>query len=75
MEALESTRAHAQEIVRAGGVSDDKGWQLLEQLDQSLCSMNVSPGGSADLLAAAIFLDYLEQNAKSEFKRLEALQI
>ncbi|MDM5225048.1 triphosphoribosyl-dephospho-CoA synthase [Cytobacillus sp. NJ13] len=75
LEALESTRAHAQEIVRAGGVSDDKGWQLLEQLDQSLCSMNVSPGGSADLLAAAIFLDYLEQNAKSEFKRLEALQI
>ncbi len=74
-EALESTKAHAKEIVMAGGVSADKGWRLLEQLDQSLCSMNVSPGGSADLLAAAIFLDYLDQNAKSGFKRLEALQI
>ncbi|UOE57859.1 triphosphoribosyl-dephospho-CoA synthase [Cytobacillus oceanisediminis] len=74
-EALEFTKAHAKEIVLAGGVSADKGWQLLEQLDQSLCSMNVSPGGSADLLAAAIFLDYLDQNEKNEFKRLKTLQI
>lgn len=74
-EALEITKAHAKEIVMAGGVSADKGWQLLEKLDQLLCSMNVSPGGSADLLAAAIFLDYLDQNAKSEFRRIEALQI
>lgn len=74
-EALEITKAYAKEIVLAGGVSADKGWQLLEQLDQLLCSMNVSPGGSADLLAAAIFLDYLDQNAKSEFRRLEALKI
>ncbi|MBN8203111.1 triphosphoribosyl-dephospho-CoA synthase [Bacillus sp. NTK034] len=74
-EALEITKAYAKEIVMAGGISADKGWQLLEQLDQLLCSMNVSPGGSADLLAAAIFLDYLDQNSKRESKRLEALQI
>lgn len=74
-EALESTKEHAKEILKAGGVSTSRGWQLLEQLDQSLCRQNVSPGGSADLLAATMFMDYIDQNAKSELKRQEAVLI
>ncbi|WP_026582076.1 triphosphoribosyl-dephospho-CoA synthase [Bacillus sp. J33] len=74
-EALEGTKERAKEILKAGGVSTIRGWQLLEQLDQSLCLRNVSPGGSADLLAATIFMDYLDQHMKSKFKRNEALPI
>ncbi|PWW28340.1 triphosphoribosyl-dephospho-CoA synthase [Cytobacillus oceanisediminis] len=73
--ALSSTKKRAKEILKAGGVSTAKGWQLLKQLDQSLCLQKVSPGGSADLLAATIFMDFLDQNAKSEFKRQGALLI
>lgn len=34
---------------------------ILTQLDQEMIAQNISPGGSADLLAAAYFLWYVEQ--------------
>lgn len=61
-EALNSTKSFAADIMTSGGVSTKKGWKLLGQLDQSLRTYNASPGGSADLLAAALFLDFFQQS-------------
>jgi ATP:dephospho-CoA triphosphoribosyl transferase len=38
------------------------GWELLQQLDRDLLALNASPGGSADMLAATLFLDLVRQN-------------
>ena len=37
--------------------------QILEQLDQIFIGKNLSPGGSADLLAICYFLYFLESEA------------
>lgn len=63
-EALAFTKKQAKEILQCGGVSTCKGWELLLQLDQTLIQMNVSPGGSADLLAATLFIDSVTRNDK-----------
>ena len=47
----------ASNVLEAGGVSTSMGKQRLEALDHILLSSNASPGGSADLLAAVLFLD------------------
>lgn len=59
--ALRVTKAGAAAVLRAGGSGTAIGKQLLQRLDQQLLELNVSPGGSADLLAATLFLDAVEQ--------------
>ncbi|WP_249745251.1 triphosphoribosyl-dephospho-CoA synthase [Mesobacillus boroniphilus] len=61
-EALSCTKSLAAEILASGGVSTKQGWKLLGRLDQSMRKYNASPGGSADLLAAALFLDFFQQS-------------
>lgn len=39
--------------------STEKGWYEFQKLDKELIARNASPGGSADLLAATLFLDSL----------------
>lgn len=46
-------------VLRAGGSSTPEGQIALELLDRDLMKQNASPGGSADLLAATLFLDSL----------------
>ena len=58
-EALAITKKQAANILDKGGVSSNEGWALLQELDKKLVSLNASPGGSADLLAATLFLDRL----------------
>lgn len=55
--ALDIAQRGARAVLGAGGTSSPDGWNLLLQLDRRLLSMNASPGGCADLLAACIFLD------------------
>ncbi|WP_181351237.1 triphosphoribosyl-dephospho-CoA synthase [Thalassobacillus sp. CUG 92003] len=57
MAALNAAKHKSKLIIQLGGVSTANGWQALSQLEQTLLYYNVSPGGSADLLAAALFLD------------------
>jgi triphosphoribosyl-dephospho-CoA synthase len=59
MEALLAAKEKANMILATGGVSTRIGWKLLRALDEELLARNASPGGSADLLAAALFLDRL----------------
>jgi len=65
MEALDVTKRLAAEILHAGGASTSDGRELLKELDSKLIQLNVSPGGSADLLAATLFLDSLAGNGRS----------
>jgi triphosphoribosyl-dephospho-CoA synthase len=50
----------AQRVLDAGGSATLSGRRALTQLDQQLMSLNASPGGAADLLAACLFIDRLE---------------
>jgi triphosphoribosyl-dephospho-CoA synthase len=60
VEALHAVQSGAQAALDAGGSTTTKGRQQIYQLDRELIARHVSPGGSADLLAASIFLDALE---------------
>ena len=59
--ALATAKEGALAVEAAGGSGTALGKQRLRQLDRRLLDLNVSPGGSADLLAAALFLDAVER--------------
>jgi triphosphoribosyl-dephospho-CoA synthase len=59
--ALATAKEGALAVEAAGGSGTALGKQQLRQLDRRLLDLNVSPGGSADLLAAALFLDAVER--------------
>jgi triphosphoribosyl-dephospho-CoA synthase len=59
--ALAAAKEGAVAVQTAGGSGTALGKQRLRQLDRRLLDLNVSPGGSADLLAAALFLDAVER--------------
>lgn len=60
-EALAVVQSGARAVLIAGGCSSARGKMLLRLLDGELSARSVSPGGSADLLAATIFLDAIER--------------
>jgi triphosphoribosyl-dephospho-CoA synthase len=57
---LEAMQRGAQKVLNAGGSASLSGRRCLHELDQQLLSLNASPGGAADLLAACLFIDSLE---------------
>ncbi|MCF7537913.1 triphosphoribosyl-dephospho-CoA synthase [Pseudomonas petrae] len=59
-EGLHAMQHGAQRVLDAGGSATLSGRRALNQLDQQLLSLNASPGGAADLLAACLFIDRLE---------------
>jgi triphosphoribosyl-dephospho-CoA synthase len=60
--ALTLAKRGARRILDLGGVATDEGWWALEELDRQLVQLQASPGGSADLLAGVLFLDFIESN-------------
>lgn len=60
MNALIITKKGAKEVIDNGGASTEKGFNSLIKLDKTLIKINVSPGGSADLLASTLFLDSIK---------------
>ncbi|MDG6106318.1 triphosphoribosyl-dephospho-CoA synthase [Dactylosporangium aurantiacum] len=54
---LRAVRAGAAAVLRAGGAGTAAGSAALDRLDELCRRCGVSPGGSGDALAAAIFLD------------------
>lgn len=72
--ALNAARSGAAAVLATGGAASVQGLKRLQQLDCDLTSLNVSPGGSADLLAATLFLDFLARSLEiSETKALPRL--
>lgn len=58
-EGLEYVRSTARRALELGGVFTPEGMDFLQALDREYTRRNLSPGGCADLLAAAIFLHRL----------------
>lgn len=48
-------------VLELGGYATDRGKRALQFLEIDLMRLNASPGGVADLLAATLFLDRVEQ--------------
>jgi triphosphoribosyl-dephospho-CoA synthase len=59
--ALITAKEGAIAVERVGGSGTAIGRQRLQRLDRQLLALKISPGGSADLLAATLFLDAVEQ--------------
>lgn len=64
-EGLAAAKEGALAVERSGGAGTAAGARRLRALDASLLKLNISPGGSADLLAAALFLDAVESGQDS----------
>lgn len=62
MAGLHLMHRTSKEILDMGGVGKAQGMQLLHRLDRQMIKINASPGGAADLLAATLFLDYIEKS-------------
>jgi triphosphoribosyl-dephospho-CoA synthase len=60
-EALSFVKSRAQAVLMSGGYGSATGRKLMRELDRELIAQHISPGGSADLLAATIFLDAVER--------------
>ena len=61
--ALRDAQTRARAVPAAGGSGTAAGRHALQSLETALLRHNASPGGSADLLAAALFLDALDRTA------------
>jgi triphosphoribosyl-dephospho-CoA synthase len=59
--ALRAAQAGARAVLVAGGNATVAGRRAVRSLEITLLRHNASPGGSADLLAAALFLDALNR--------------
>ena len=55
---LREVQREAEEIMTAGGMLSDIGREKLGALDESFIRRNISPGGSADMLAATYFIAF-----------------
>jgi triphosphoribosyl-dephospho-CoA synthase len=66
--ALKTAQDGAASILDAGGVATPEGWRLFQQLEHDLLFLKSSPQGSADMLSATIFLDYVSRNEEPKYK-------
>lgn len=62
---LTAGRQGALRVLARGGSSTPQGRAALDTLEAELMALNASPGGSADLLAATLFIDTLIQRNAS----------
>ncbi|ARE89341.1 triphosphoribosyl-dephospho-CoA synthase CitG [Clostridium formicaceticum] len=60
-EALEYVKASAKELLNMGGMFTEEGRQRLVETDREFIRKNISPGGSADLLAVTMMLYSLKK--------------
>lgn len=60
-DALLTLRADCRNILSHGGAFTSKGTALLSELKETCKQRNISPGGAADLLSAALFLLRIEK--------------
>jgi triphosphoribosyl-dephospho-CoA synthase len=63
--ALARVQRGAAHVLASGGAGSLEGRRTLRALETQMLTLDVSPGGAADLLAATLFLDRLESGALS----------
>jgi len=61
-------KARARAVLAAGGYGSVSGRKEAQRLDSELSARRLSPGGSADLLAATIFLDVVDRQEQEVCK-------
>jgi len=59
--ALDATQRGARRVLALGGIATPNGRMELRTLETRMRRLGVSPGGAADLLAAALLLDRIER--------------
>ena len=59
-DALLAVQSGAQQVLALGGAGSMPGKIVFQQWESGLLDRHISPGGAADMLAAALFLDQLE---------------
>ena len=62
-DGLRLMRGAAADILAAGGTCSEQGRGLTTAAMRLFVERNISPGGSADLLAVAFFLNFLSEAA------------
>lgn len=60
MDALEYTKKMAEEALSKGGFFTIEGRSFVEEMDKCFIQKNISPGGSADLIAVTLLLYFIE---------------
>jgi len=73
--ALAAAKEGAAAVEAAGGTGTTLGREQLGRLDRRLLELNASPGGSADLLAAALFLDAVERGQNDVQPDLDLVEV
>lgn len=71
-EAQELVHRGSAQVLKVGGPGTPEGNAALRDLDRELVRRQISPGGSADLLAATLFLDAL-QHGQNEVEKDNSL--
>jgi len=66
LDALDLIRTWARQVLDEGGVHSREGWGMIKEMNREFIARNISPGGSADLLSAALFLHGLELQSAYE---------
>lgn len=61
MEILDEVKQKAKHIISIGGMTTEIGKALVAKLDREFIKRNISPGGSADLLAVTVFFNLVEE--------------
>ena len=59
--ALAAVQHGARRVLAVGGIATSNGRRAFELLERGMRRMHVSPGGAADLLAAALLLDRIQR--------------
>lgn len=65
-EVLKEVQARAKQIISWGGMRTSSGIKAIREMDEDFRRCKISPGGSADLLAVTVFLDFLEDYMAQE---------
>ncbi|CAD6560606.1 triphosphoribosyl-dephospho-CoA synthase [Paraburkholderia sabiae] len=65
LDGLRAGQRGARAVLAAGGMSTAAGRVAFDALESALLTLNASPGGAADLLAATLFIDKLAHHAAS----------
>ena len=64
MPMLDYVRARSSQAIKYGGFLRPKGRKYVKYMDKDFIDKNISPGGSADLLAVTLLIYFLEKGSK-----------
>lgn len=62
LEGIEIVRSMTRKALSLGGMHTEEGRAEVDKMDEVFVEKNISPGGTADLLAVTLMFHFLEQN-------------